>query len=76
MAETSTPPDASYYSNSDSVPTLDHSDSDTESDSESDSRPPWSKRAQAGAATYRTKFNSDWKKEFPFITLVNKDPYR
>ena len=29
-----------------------------------------------GAAKYRTKFNADWIKEFPFITSVPSDPYR
>ena len=40
--------------------------------------PPELKRSRrhSGAATYRTKFNPDWKKEFPFVTSVSKDPYR
>ena len=43
--------------------------------------PPTPKKAKAtskftGAAKYKTKFNPDWKKEFPFITSVASDPYR
>ena len=33
-------------------------------------------RKHSGAATYRTKFNPEWKKEFPFITSVSNDTYR
>ena len=32
--------------------------------------------SQAGAASYRTKFNTEWKKEFPFATSVSNDLYR
>ena len=46
-------------------------------DSEEEARPPLSKKkAIAGAATYKTKFKDDWKKEFPFISSVYGDPYR
>ena len=43
--------------------------------------PPTPKKAKVsskftGAAKYKTKFNPDWKKEFPFITSVASDPYR
>ena len=64
------------------------SDSEQESESKSDSEecdtdqdtsgPPNPKRSRkySGAATYQTKFNPGWKKEFPFITSVSNDPYR
>lgn len=64
------------------------SDSEQESESEADSEesdtdhetsgPPKPKRSRkySGVATYQTKFNPSWKKEFPFITSVIKDPYR
>ena len=29
-----------------------------------------------GAATYKTKFNRAWTKEFPFITSVPNEPHR
>ena len=45
-----------------------------ESDEEED--PPSKTRKLDGAASYRTKFNTDWKKEFDFITRVPGDPYR
>lgn len=53
----------------------------TDSESETESaavRPPDAKKSRkyAGAAKYHTKFQTDWKKEFPFITSVPKDPYR
>ncbi len=40
--------------------------------------PPRSKKAKklTGAATYRTKFNPEWKREFSFVTSVHGDPYR
>ena len=39
--------------------------------------PPVSKRTKlSGAATYKTKFTEEWKKEFPFITSVHGDPFR
>ena len=42
--------------------------------------PPTPKKAKPskfkGAAKYKTKFNPDWKKEFPFITSVAGDLYR
>jgi hypothetical protein len=34
------------------------------------------RRRLSGAAKYRTKFNALWKGEFPFITSVNRDPYK
>ena len=50
-------------------------------DSESEDRqltPPRPKKSKklTGAATYKTKFNSAWIKDFPFITSVHGDPYR
>ena len=38
--------------------------------------PPTKKRAMSGAAKYKTKFNSTWIKEFPFINAVRSDPSR
>lgn len=37
---------------------------------------PKKKRKYSGAATYQTKFNPDWRKEFSFISAVSSDPYR
>ncbi len=47
------------------------SDSDRDGEPESKRSRKWS-----GAATYKTKFNRAWTKEFPFITSIHKDPYR
>ena len=49
-----------------------------DSEVESGDEAPESKRSRkwSGAATYRTKFNQSWVKEFPFISAVHKDPYR
>ena len=54
------------------------SGSESETDREDFTRSPETKRTRknCGAATYKTRFNSDWKKEFTFITSVPKDPYR
>jgi len=54
------------------------SDDDSGTDPEELTGPPEPKRSRkhSGAATYRTKFNPDWKKEFSFVTSVSKDPYR
>ena len=54
------------------------SGSDSESDEETSAAgPPLTKtRKLEGAASYRTKFNFDWKKEFDFINNVPGDPYR
>ena len=38
--------------------------------------PPSKFRKLQGAATYRHKYNSDWKKEFPFIDSVKGDLFR
>lgn len=38
--------------------------------------PKQKKKAIAGAATYKTKFKDEWKKEFPCISSVFGDPYR
>ena len=40
--------------------------------------PPKPKMAKKllGAATYDTKFNPNWTKEYSFITSVPSDPYR
>ena len=55
-------------------------DIDYDTDHEDYIRPPESKQSRkpkySGAATYRTKFNPEWKKEFPFIASISKDPYR
>ena len=44
----------------------------------SESEEPVSKRSRklSGAATYRTKFNRAWTKDYPFISSVQNDPYR
>ena len=54
------------------------SDNDSGTDHEELTGPPEPKRSRkhSGAATYRTNFNPDWKKQFPFVTSVPKDPYR
>lgn len=39
-------------------------------------QPPKQKKAIAGAATYKTKFKDEWRKEFPCISSVVGDPYR
>ena len=49
-----------------------YSDSD---DGDGAATPPV-KKARLGAATYKTKFNSQWIKELPFISNVMNDPYR
>lgn len=57
---------------------LDRSGSDLGSCSEEELSPPKSKHMKKlkGAATYRTKFNPDWKREFTFVSNVHGDPYR
>ena len=40
------------------------------------SPPKFKMKKLTGAATYRTKFNQDWKKEFSFVKSVRGDPYR
>lgn len=56
----------------------DNDDYTDETDNESSSHPPSSKKARKldGYAKYPTKFRSEWKKEFNFITNVPGDPYR
>ena len=50
---------------------------DSDSETELESMAPEPKRLRSGgAASYRTKFNPVWKKEFPFATSVPNDPYR
>lgn len=49
------------------------SDCTCESD---DDLPPAKSRKLDGAASYRTKFNPEWKKEFDFVAGVPGDPYR
>ena len=51
------------------------SDSDTEWEIESLSNPKKSRKPDR-AATYRTKFNPAWVKDFPFITSVPGERYR
>ena len=52
-------------------------ESGSDYESERELSPPKSKtRKFSGAASYATKFNPDWKKEFPYITSVPEDPYR
>ena len=53
----------------------DHSDTDGEDITLSPPKPKVSKKL-LGAATYKTKFNPVWTKEYPFITSVSGDPYR
>ena len=40
--------------------------------------PPREKKARklSRAATYKTKFSTTWKKEYPFITSVQGDPHK
>ena len=52
-----------------------YSDSDSDCDSDDAATPPV-KKARLGAATYKTKFNSQWIKELPFISNVMNDPYK
>ena len=56
------------------------SDSSDDSCFEVEGTPPKAKKAKltkfTGAAKYKTKFNHDWTKEFPFITSVFGDQYR
>ena len=56
------------------------SDSSDDSCFEVEGTPPKTKKAKltkfAGASKYKTKFNHDWTKEFPFITSVSGDQYR
>ena len=70
---------------SDNQPSCSYAISDSNDDScvelesitESPPTPKKAKRSKfKGAAKYKTKFNPDWKKEFPFITSVAGDPYR
>ena len=74
-----------FNSNSDNQPSCSYviSDSDDDSCVELESTtesPPTPKKAKTskfkGTAKYKTKFNPDWKKEFPFITSVAGDLYR
>ena len=68
MAETST---------TDTYPESVSESSESESASTSMSPPrPIKSRKLSGAATYKSKFNSAWIKEYPFITSVPGDPYR
>ena len=53
----------------------DMADSSADSDSDSDCSPPAKTRKLDGAATYPSRFNSEWKKKFPFVTNVIGDPY-
>ena len=46
------------------------------SSDEDDVQPPSKSRKLDGAASYKTKFNQEWKKEFNFITNAPGDPYR
>lgn len=48
----------------------------TYTSSDEEDLPPTKTRKLEGAASYRTKFSLDWKKEFDFITNVPGDPYR
>jgi len=50
-------------------------DSDGEDVSLSPPKPKMAKKL-LGAATYKTKFNPSWTKEYSFITSVPSDPYR
>lgn len=46
---------------------------------DADEEPPpckMSMRKFHGAATYKSKYNPAWKKEFPFIDSVSGDLYR
>ena len=53
------------------------SECDTDREEFTDHPPePKRSRKHCGAATYRAKFNPDWKKEFSFVTSVSQDPYR
>ena len=55
----------------------DPSSSDSASErGDQESNPPPPKKKYTGAAKYLTKFNSEWKKEFPFVTSVAGDSYR
>ena len=71
-------------SDSDNQPSCSYVDSRSCDDScievEGSVSPPKTKKAKmskfTGAAKYKTKFNSDWTKEFPFITSVSGDRYR
>ena len=56
----------------------DSSDTDTEKHAEDSLGPsaPKKSRKFSGAATYKTKFKPVWKKEFPFVTSVQGDPFR
>ena len=38
--------------------------------------PPAKIRKFQGAAMYKCKYMSQWKREFPFIEAVKGDPYR
>lgn len=54
------------------------SSEETENDPGSSTSAPTTKkkRSSSGAATYKTKFNKAWSKEFNFISAVRSDPYR
>ena len=49
---------------------------DSEEEARRLQRPKKKKKAMAGAATYRTKFKDERKKDFPCISLMFGDPYR
>ena len=59
----------------DTYPESESSD-ESESAATSMSPPRPKNRENSGAATYKTRFNSAWKTEYPFITSVPGDPCR
>ena len=68
-----------HCSRSDSSASDSEAECVTETDREEElARPPHPKqpRKDSGAEKYLTKFNPDWKKEFPFVSGVSQDPHR
>ena len=66
---------ATQTSATDTYPESESSESETTSTSMSPPRPKKCRKL-SGAATYKSRFNSAWIKEYPFITSVPGDPWR
>ena len=48
--------------------------SDSNDESDDDERPHKKQTKFTGAAIYKTKFNKDWAKKYPFLSAVETDP--
>ena len=48
--------------------------SDSSDETDDDERPHEKRTKFTGAAIYKTKFNKDWVKKYPFVSAVQTDP--